>query len=333
MVVTAERLFARMDVPDLPAQGGYHHLGFPCMGTNNRILFREPNATRAAAFRTHVLRWLANFEATYSVFLEDSLVSRINREAADDWVPVGAETRALLDLCDQLYWKTRGLVDPTLGPLIALWDFRNPRAVPPSEQEIATARASVGWPQVLRRPDAVRFARPGMRLDFGGVGKEYAVDAVVDLAGMHGITDILVDLGHDIRVAGRAPGGGTWRLGLEHPHYPGQCWGGVSLDHGALCGSGTYLRYFEHGGHRYGHILDPRTGVPSETECQASWVIAPTAAEAGALATAAILLGYPESLRRIDEVPRAAGCVLHHETLHQTERFTFHALEDSSIRP
>ncbi len=329
---TEDRLLARMSGRAMDAHEGYYDMRFVCMGTENRIAFAAETRGRAVAFRDECLRWLARFEATYSVFLDDSLISRINREAWRDWVAIDADTEQIFAICDWLHWKTRGVMDPTMGPLLTLWDWRVPHAELPDVGAIADGLTRVGWKKVQRSGGRVRFAVEGMLVDLGGIGKEFAVDRVITLAARHNITNILVDLGHDIRVAGMPPEGGAWRLGLEHPDAPGRCWGGVVLTNEALCGSGNYLRFFERGGEQFGHILDPRNGRPVNNGCRAAWVIAPTATEAGALSTAALILGVEEGMRLIDETYQAAGCIWCGDKLHQTRRFANHVAENEAVR-
>lgn len=332
MAVTEESLLARMRANPLQARDGCYSMVFEAMGTVNRLVYAAASQARAEAFRAAALRWLARFEMTYSTFLPDSVLSRINREAADGWVPIDAETAQLLAVCDWYFWKSQGTLDPTVRPLMALWDYHVPHAALPSAAALEAARELVGWKRVERRPDAIRFPCRGMQIDLGGIGKEYAVDRVVALAEQHGILSILVDLGHDIRAVGHPPEGGAWRVGLEDPLAPGQCWGGVGLANEALCGSGNYLRYFVLEGQTYSHIIDPRSGRPVSNGCRAVWVLAPSALEAGALSTAALILGVEEGMRLIEQTYQAAGCIWHEDHVHQTRRFANHVLRNEAVR-
>lgn len=330
--MTEAELFARMDRQPMTGQDGWYLVSFEAMGTVNRLQFAAGSRAQAVAFRARVLRWLARFEARYSAFIPDSLLMRLNRDACESWAATDAETDELFALCDWLYWKTGGVLDPTMGPLIALWNHHVPRAAVPDAQAIEDARRQVGWRHVERRAGAVRFARPGMRLDLGGMGKEFAVDRVLALAERHNITNVLIDLGHDVRAHGSPPEGGPWRVGLENPGAPGQCWGGVALRNEALCGSGNYLRFLEIDGERFGHILDPRTGWPVKNGCSAAWVMAPSATTAGALSTAAMILGPDEGLKVIEGTYEAAGCLWCGDKIHQTRRFENHVLQDEPVR-
>ncbi|MFO1476765.1 MAG: FAD:protein FMN transferase [Verrucomicrobiota bacterium] len=290
-------------------EGGLVQLAFQAMGTRCRVLL---GAARAAAdpCLAAVLDAVADFESKYSRFLDDSLVSRINAAAGGDWVEVDADTDRLFGLCSELFFFTRGSFDPTALPLIRLWNWKARPAAIPSEADLRAARERVGWNKVQRRPGAIRLPQPGMCIDLGGIGKEYAVDLVMSLVAAHGIENVLVDFGQDIRVHGRPPGRPAWHVGLENPRQPGSCWGSVGvLDH-AVASSGDYLRHFVFEGRRYGHILDPRTGYPVSNGCLAVSVVAPTCTIAGILTTTAFILGPQEGFHLINGYHGASGAVI-----------------------
>ncbi|MDB6137847.1 MAG: ApbE family lipoprotein, partial [Verrucomicrobiaceae bacterium] len=261
------------------------------------------------------------FEARYSRYREDSLISAINRAAGAGWVDTDAELESLFALCDHHHWSTGGVFEPTALPLQRLWNYQAAQPRVPGDDEIAQALKQVGWDKVLRRPGKVCLPEAGMAIDLGGIGKEYAVDRVIEQSRPFGITDILVDFGRDVRASGQAPQGGPWRVGLEHPAEVGRCWGGVQASNRAVTTSGDYLRGFEVGGRRYSHIIDPRTGRPVANGCHSASVIAPTCTEAGVLSTAALILGAEEGVRLIERSCLAQGCVWQGDALHETQRF------------
>lgn len=317
------------DTAEAPAAlGEYRQRAFPGLGTTNELLYRAVSAGRARAFEAAAVEWIRRFEARFSRFRPDSLIGRINAAAGGAAVETDAEADELFALCDWFHWRTGGLFDPTSGPLVELWDYRRAEARPPSEVELEAARARVGWKRVERSAGRIRLPVAGMRIDLGGIGKEYAVDRLVKLAGEHGIVDVAVSLGRDIRVAGSPPEGGAWRIGMEHPGEPDRCWGGVALEDSALCCSGDYRRYFKHGGRRYGHLLDPRTGRPAENGCRAIWVVAPSCTEAGALATAAFIAGPEEGAAMVEASHHAAACFWTDRGIMKTRRFERHVIPD-----
>src|SRR6185312_9503662 len=154
------------------------------------------------------------FEARYSRFIPDSLIGRINAAAGEHWMEIDPETERLFQLCHELFFFTRGSFDPTALPLIQLWNWKqNPKTLPDA-QAIRAARELVGWNKVERRPGGIFLPQRGMGLDLGGIGKEYAVDCVMNMAVQHGIENVLIDFGQDVRARGCAPDKRFWRIGL-----------------------------------------------------------------------------------------------------------------------
>ena len=293
----------------LRAEDSLNVLTFHAMGTVCRIS-TDARARGTTAYFDRLLNWVADFEATYSRFLNSSLISRINAAAGREWVDVDEHTDHLLSLCGEMVFLTGGAFDPTALPLIRLWNWKaNPPAIP-DEAAIQKARELVGWRHVQRRPGAVFLSRPGMCLDLGGIGKEYAVDAVLGLAESHGLRDVLVDFGQDIRVQGRPPGRPAWHIGLENPSHPGSCWGSVAVTNHAVASSGNYLRCFMHNGRRYGHIIDPRSGYPADNPCLGVNIVAPNCTLAGILSTSACLLGPKAGFELINRTFGASGAIV-----------------------
>ena len=289
---------------------GFYKLTFQAMSTTCRVHFRSLDPARARDFQTEVLHWVAWFEARYSRFLPDSLISRINAAAGLHWVEVDPETEALFNLCQEMIFFTRGVFDPTSLPLMQLWNWKAKPAVIPDPSAIKAAQELVGWRKLQRRPGGIFLPREGMALDMGGIGKEYAVDRVLSLALQRGIENVLVDFGNDVRVHGEPPEKGAWHIGLEDPRHPGHCWTGVAVKNHAVATSGDYLRHFTHEGRRYGHIIDPRTGYPVNNGTLSVSVIAPHCTFAGILSTTIFVLGAKEGIELMGLCPGVEGAVI-----------------------
>jgi thiamine biosynthesis lipoprotein len=303
---------------------GNAQLAFHAMGTVCRVQCGGVSPLTARPFFDEVLAWVARFEARYSRFLPGSVISRINAAAGQQWVEVDSETEQLLELCGEMVFVTRGVFDPTTLPLIRLWNWKTPPPALPTAAQIQAAAELCGWNKLERRPGAVFLPCAGMCLDFGGIGKEYAVDRVTQLAGQWGLANVLVDFGQDVRVAGHPTERPAWHVGLEDPKQPGHAWTGLALTRHAVATSGDYLRHFMHGGRRYGHIVDPRDGQPVRNGCLSVSVIAPTCTQAGILSTSAFILGPTEGLQLISQCLGAEGCIITSRTRHQTRRFHEH---------
>jgi thiamine biosynthesis lipoprotein len=309
--------------------GGLSTLTFHAMGTRCRVSLVEPTRAAANAYLDHILNWVADFEANYSRFVDTSIISRINAAAGQRWVEVDEETDRLLLMCGQLHFFTRGAFDPTALPLIRLWNWKANPPVVPDPTTIESARELVGWNKVQRKTGSVFLPRAGMCLDLGGIGKEYAVDAALAMAARHGIENVLVDFGQDIRVHGLPPGRPAWHVGLENPKAPGSCWGSVAVTDHAVASSGDYLRHFLHQGRRYGHIIDPRTGYPVNNGCLAVSVVAPSCTMAGILTTTAFILGPKEGFQLIHGYHGASGAVITEQGNHITPRFYEHLVQQN----
>ncbi len=308
----------------IEAHGDLHRLNCRAMSTPVNIAFAATSAVVAREFAHNAIDWIARFEARYSRFLPESIVGQINAHSGGDWLELDEEADQLLLLCAQMHSVTHGLFDPAALPLLQIWDWKtNPPRIP-NEPAILAAREISGWPKVLRRPRQIRLPLAGMGIDLGGIGKEFAVDHLISMATQFGISNTMIDIGQDIRVTGHPPTKDAWYIGLEEPDRPGECWTAVRLTQHAVATSGDYFRSFTLNGRRYGHILDPRTGLPVQNNCQSVSVIAPTCVIAGILSTAAFILGAEEGLELIRQQNTAEACITTTNARHQTRGFSSH---------
>lgn len=323
MVLSTQSVFERINatVTEVPVVGG-RKFTFRALGTLCQVTFYA-SASRVAGeqFKAATVRWVAEFEARYSRFLPESLISLINQSAGQSWVELDEEADRLFALCQELYFLTRGAFDPTAMPLIKLWNWKANPPVVPTDAEIAAAKQLAGWSKIQRRKGAIYLPREGMSIDLGGVGKEYAVDRVMQLGAQHGLNNVLVDFGQDLCMCGAPPSKPAWHIGLEDPAKPGKCWVSLAVKDRAVATSGDYLRNFQINGRRYGHIIDPRTGYPVDNGCRAVSVIAPNCTIAGILSTSAFILGPTEGLNLIGSYMGADGCIITDNTRHETRKF------------
>jgi FAD:protein FMN transferase len=263
-----------------------YRLPFQAMASRCEVVLDAADADRANQLAGAAIAEVLRIEQAYSRYRGDSIVSRINAAAGSDFVECDDETCRLLDFADQLYEESGGLFDITSGVLRRAWDFKAERV--PGEAELAACTASIGWRRVERRGRAIRLPQPGMELDFGGFGKEYAADRAAEVLLALGVRHGYVNLAGDLRLCGPRPDGSAWMVGIQHPREPGAIFASMGMRSGALATSGDYERFFEHGGRRYCHILDPRTGR-SVTHWRSVSVVAPQAIVAGAVSTIAML--------------------------------------------
>lgn len=312
---------ASTEPPERFSAGTLHKMTFPAMGTTCEIQYVTSTPAHRIDFEHAAVAWVDRFEAKFSRFKPTSLISQINAAAGRDWVPVDEEMELLCHLCDGIYAMTHGVLDPTILPLVRLWNWKaeNPRI--PTADQIEQARRAVGWEKVERADRMIHLPLPGMALDFGGFGKEYAVDVVARIARDHGLTDVLVDFGHDILASGAPPGRRAWHIGLEDPERPGSLAGSITLTGKGVASSGDYVRRFEVGGRRYGHIIDPRTGWPVSHGCTQTTVIADSCLQAGILSTTAFVLGLTGGIEYLRGFPGAEGLIRAGTSRGQTHGF------------
>lgn len=240
-------------------------------------------------------------ERKFSRYRTDSAVHRINASGGQP-VRVDAETANLLDFSATLTTLTNGGFDITSGVLRKVWTFDGGDHVP-SQEEINALLSLVGWNKVTwRRP---LFTLPaGMQIDFGGIGKEYAVDSATMLVeSLAAGISCLINFGGDMAVRNPRRDGMHWRIGIEGADRSGEATQIVALKRGGIATSGDSRRYVYRDGRRYSHILDARTGWPVRNAPRSITVAADTCTQAGTITTLAMLQGErAEALLRSSRV-------------------------------
>lgn len=312
-VAAAAFLAGLLAAPALVASAAEAERAQLVMGTLLRVRTSgdQPDATAAAIF-AEVERW----DKRLSTYKPDSEISRLNARAPE---PLTLSPPALDALRSALNWsrRTGGAFDVTIGPLVKAWGFdATPRL--PSEQEIEAAKALVGYAKVnLAASGEASLERAGMALDFGGIGKGWALDRALDAAREGGnVDEVVLDFGGQFLFWSRHQK--VWPAAVRHPRAEGEA--ALTLEvkkNGSLSTSAASERFLVAADpkapmsapKKYGHILDPRTGRPAElVESVTVW--APTAEEADALSTALFVLG-PVAGLRFAEVEGAAAFILY----------------------
>ena len=267
------------------------------MATWVDLSFHEGDAASARSIGGEIETVLSAFERDYYAWVPGQLAVLNDAMHAGQPALVTAPLAALIVEAKRLSALSDGYFEPGLGALVELWGFHSSAQIsrlPPSAEEISE-RLSAGARIASLRIDGLRIesGSRGLTLDLGGIAKGAAVDKVIGLMRERGIEHALVNAGGDLRVIGRSGGRRDerpWRVGIQHPREAGLL-GVVELEGGeAAFTSGDYERFYEHGGARLHHILDPRTGYPV-THTQAVTVIAANGITADAAATALFVAG------------------------------------------
>ncbi|MEZ6100313.1 MAG: FAD:protein FMN transferase [Pirellulaceae bacterium] len=257
---------------------------------------RQRNDMAAAV---DALNLIDQLEDQLTVYREHSEVCHINREAAQEYVEVEPRLFQLFVRAQELFTETAGAFDITSGTLTKGWGFYRRQGRVPTADELSQARLRVGMDRVELdgTKQRIRFCVPGMELNLGGIGKGYALDRAMELLRANGVKQVLLHGGRSSVLAAGNPTSeaehGGWQVELRHPQRPDRRLGRFHLIDQALGTSGHANQYFYHQSKRYGHILDPRTGVPADGLLSCS-VVAPDATTADAVATGLFVMSMTD---------------------------------------
>jgi thiamine biosynthesis lipoprotein len=276
--------------------GGWMSREEAIMGTAIRVeLWSDDRGAGLAAIEA-VMQEMHRIDASMSPFKPDSELSRVNRDAARAPVPVSAELFGLLARSLEFSERSGGAFDITFASAGHLYDYR--RGVKPNDDDLAAARQSIGYRNLVLDPQAhtVRFARDGVRIDLGGFAKGYAADNGAAILRRHGIAHGIVTAGGDSHVLGDRRGR-PWTVGIRDPRRPGEVVALLPLADVALSTSGDYERFFDDDdGVRNHHVIDPKTGK-SPAGVRSATVIAPDGLTSEALSKCIFVMGVEKGLQ------------------------------------
>jgi thiamine biosynthesis lipoprotein len=238
------------------------------MGTGYTLDLYGSNAGLLEAAAEESFEEVERLDHMMSNYIPDSELSTVNDNAADRPVAVSRELFDLLETCMDYSRKSEGAFDITVGPLMKVWGFYKGTGHLPHRAEIKAALGLIGYQKVQLDPAhlTVHFAERGMNLDLGGVGKGYAVDRVADILRHRGITSALISAGgSSIYAIGTPPSDPRgWYIRIRDPRDANKTAAEAYLKNQSLSTSGNYEKFFWAEGKLYSHIMDPRTGYPSE---------------------------------------------------------------------
>ena len=256
-----------------------------------------------------VFSTMGDLEKVFSRFVDESEVSKINRQAGE-WVKVSPLTIDLIELGIEIGDLTQGAFDITIGAVLELWGFGTGVYSVPSEEQLAEALATVDFRQVEvdREQGTVRIPQ-GTVLDLGGIAKGFIVDYGTRLLREAKVQRAIVNAGGDISVIGRRPDGVPWRVGVQDPDQPSEIRWILPLDDQSVVTSGDYQRYFIYEDQRYHHIIDPRTGYPARG-LHSVTIVGEDSAVCDALSTAVFVLGWEEGRTLVEKLPEVEAIIM-----------------------
>ena len=227
---------------------------------------------------------------------ETSEVSRLNRSGEAVLSPTVAN---LVKRSLDIYKKTDGLFDITIYPLMELWGFPTKNYKVPSEKEIEEKLKLVGSDKIDFNEETrkISFKNKGMEIDFGGIGKGYITDELVKILTDEKVESAIINLGGNVFGFRKKPDGSLWNIAIRDPNEPDKYMAAIRLEDSAVITSGGYERYFEENGVIYHHILDPRTGKPSESGLKSVSIISKDGTLADALSTSLFIMGEEKAVK------------------------------------
>ncbi len=271
------------------------------MGTRIYVELWAEDAAAGNAAIDAVMASMRHIDELMSHYRPESELSRINAHAAEAPVTVDPE---LFDVIrESIHYSeiTEGAFDITYASVGYLYDYRN--RIRPSEAEIRAKLPGVNYRFLKLDPahHGVGFARPGMRIDLGGIAKGYAVDRGIRILQARGVAHAIVTAGGDSRIIGDRLGR-PWVVGIRHPDDPKRVITRIPLVDSAISTSGDYERFFDEDGVRYHHIIDPHTGH-SASKVRSATILGPTAIETDGLSKTAFVLGPEKALKILERIP------------------------------
>lgn len=250
---------------------GYFELVFVhrAMGTEFQLIIWGDRAKNKEsdldAVAEEVFKGIDNLESRISEWEQGTQIYLVNKRAAERPVTVAPDVMDMLLTAQRFYRESNGAFDMTVGPLVELWRNALKEKRIPSAEEIASAKELVGFDKVMLDPEnrSVRFAKPGMRLTTGGIGKGMAIDKARQTLEFYGITRAIFHGGtSSILALGAPPGEAGWKVVMENPYNSAGALAEVTLCNETMSCSGHVMYMTEIDGKKYGHILNPATGMP-----------------------------------------------------------------------
>lgn len=293
-------LFCLLAFTALPAPAEWYSREEAIMGTAVRVELWHDDAAAARSAMSAVMDEMHRIDALMSPYKLESELSRINREAAHKQVPISQEMLDLITRSIEFSKLSGGAFDITFSSVGYLYDYRE--HVKPTDQQIAQALPGINYHHLQLDPKArtIHFARPGVRIDLGGIAKGHAVDNCIAILKGRGITNAIVTAGGDSRLLGDRRGR-PWNVGIRDPRQRGEVAAVLPLADVAISTSGDYERYFEEDGVRHHHIINPKTGK-SATGVRSVTIIGPDGITTEGLTKSVFVKGPKEGMRLIESL-------------------------------
>lgn len=301
----------------LNAVAQWHQHTFEVMGTRAHVEFwLEPNGNQSAQQLIDSVKGeMTRIDELMSPYIESSQLSKLNREAYQRDVHINAELFQLLATAEQVSRQTEGAFDISYASVGYQYDYRNHQR--PNTEAINNSLAAINYQAIQLDPQqqSVRFLKPGLKIDLGGIAKGHAVKSSMEKLKLAGIEHALISAGGDTTILGDRHGR-PWYVGIKHPRAENKTAVHLPLSDESISTSGDYERYFVEDGVRYHHIINPKTGDSARNVVSVT-VVGKDATWVDALSTAVFVRGLKQGMALIDTMPDYEAIIIdNQQTLH-----------------
>lgn len=283
------------------------------MGTTYSVKYinvgSSSTSLTSAQMQAQIDSLLVDINQLMSTYISDSELSQLNASPANIPFPISPATEYVLKEAVKLNSLSDGMLDITVGPLVNLWGFgpnKRPNKMP-SEDQLAEILTYVGVDKFSLQNNMVIKSHSNVYIDLSTIAKGYAVDEIANLLSDKGLSNYLVEIGGEMRLAGTKLNQEKWLVAIEKPLADARSVQQIiSIGDNAIATSGDYRNYFEEDGVRYSHLINPKTGYPIKHNLVAVTVVASQCLEADGLATALIVMGSEQGIKLAEKHDIAA---------------------------
>lgn len=321
----------KSDIRDIPMSASYE---FRTMGTTMHITLYSTtmNKQELEKCTEKAFNEVKRVEKLMNLWDKDSEINRINYSKTGEWVVVDKATFEVIEKAIKASEITEGAFDITVNPLVNIWGFGSRSKEIheiPTEDEILTALAKTGYKKISvdKEKTAVSFTQDGVKIDLAGIAKGYGVDVAINALRECGVRQAMVEIGGEVRVLGRNKDGRKWRVGIRHPLKENELLGVIEMEDESVATSGDYENYFEIGGVRYSHIINPLTGKPTTSGIASVTIMSRECADADALATGLMVLPFDKGCELLENLPDYEGIIIRRITDNKLEIFVTEGLK------
>jgi FAD:protein FMN transferase len=299
------------------------------MGSLFELIIADDDQERAGHYLDVGINEIVRLEKLLTEFSDTSETSQVNRNAGISPTRVSTETYRLVQRCVQLSKLTQGAFDITVGPLKSLYNFKNGNGAIPNDENIKNVLGQTGYENIyFLDNNHLYLAKTSMKIGFSAIGKGYAADSVKKIWLEAGVQNAVVNASGDLTVIGKNANGQPWQIGIADPDQPDKVLFYLPLNNGSVATSGNYEQFFMQDGVRYGHTINPKTGLPV-TGIQSVTVLGPGGELCDALATAVYVMGIEVGMHLIHQLPGTHCLIIDDKNqLHQSENLNFEYAEN-----